>query len=104
LQSVKRGKQGFEGTRQQRLCRFVTLVGLKGRQAFCLEHAFGFIREQNGITIKGNANFVRMFFRSMCRMGIHLCSGHACIERGTHVGQMGRQKQIGIERFQIPPR
>ena len=85
LQAMKRGQKWFEGTSQQGLCCFGALVRLKSRQTFCLKNPLGFVRKQNCITVKGNAHFVRVRFRRVCRVWVDLCSWHACVKCRTHI-------------------
>ena len=36
-------------------------------------------------------------------MRVHLCGRHTRIQGCSHIGQMGRQKQVGVQRFEVAP-
>ena len=97
-------QQRLERPRQQRLLRFIGLVLLKGEQAFGLVDALGFITEQHGVTVKGNTHLMRIGVAGVDRLRINLRGGHTGLQRGAHVAQMGAEKQVGVQGFQVAPR
>eukprot|EP01034_Spumella_vulgaris_P022475 gene22476-28603_t len=85
-EAVQGCKQGFERPGQQGLAGFVAFMLLKSRQALGLKHALSLVGKQHRIAVKGQG-----------RMGVDLRCGHARIERSTHIREVGRQEQVGVQ-------
>ena len=96
LQPVQGFQQGLEGTRRQRLAGPVLFVLLKSAQALRLVDAFGFVRKQHRIAVKGNANFIWMRFSGFAGFWKNAGCWKACINRCTDIIFVCRQKKIGM--------
>ncbi|MDT4856818.1 hypothetical protein FQZ97_912210 [compost metagenome] len=103
LQAVQGFEQGFERAAGQRRASVGGLVRLKGRQPLALVDPFGFVGEQHGVAVEGDAHLVRVGVAGVHRQRVHLRGGHAGVERGAHVGQVGREEQVGAQRAQVAP-
>jgi hypothetical protein len=77
LQPVQGDQQGFERAVGQRQGNLVDLVLLKRLNPCDLVDAFGFIAEQHGVAVKGDAHLVGMCVAGMYRVGVNLRCGHA---------------------------
>ena len=103
LQALQRGQQGLERPGQQRLLRLGAFVPLEGVQALRLIHPLGLVAEQHGVAVKGNAHLVRVCFAGMGRVRVNLGRRHTGIERGAYIAQVGAEKQVGMQRFEVAP-
>ena len=68
-----------------------------------MEYAFGLVAEQDRVTVKSNAYFLRIGLAGMRRMRVHLRCGYASFQGVAHITQVGTKEQIGFERLQVTP-
>ena len=66
------------------------LMRMEFRQAFLLIDAFGFIRKENGVAIKGDAQFIDVTFGVDMRMGKNLRGGKSGFEGLAYIIGIGR--------------
>ena len=94
LQAVQRLQQRLERPTRQRARGVLRFVGLKRVQPFGLEHAFGLVRKQHRVTVKGNTHFGGVGVAGADRLRVHLRGGHIGLQGGSNIAQVGGQKQI----------
>ena len=94
LQLVQRQQQGLERPGRQWLAGFLQLMALKGLQTFGLKNPLGLVREQYGVAVKGNAQFMRMIVAGAHGVGIDMGCRIAQVQGLGHILRIGGQKQL----------
>ena len=103
LQAVQCFQQRLEGPRRQRRGGVVALVVLEGVQAPRLVDALGFVAEQHGVAVEGDAHLVRVGGRGARTLRVDARRGHAGGQGLAHIGLVGGQEQVGRQRAQVAP-
>jgi hypoxanthine phosphoribosyltransferase len=104
LQTMQSRQKRLEWPLGQRLRRIVALVGLKGVKSMGLIDPLGLIGEQHRVTVKGDADLMRVGIGGSRRVRVDLRRRHTGLECRAHVRQMRGEKQVGMKRPQIAPR
>src|SRR3546814_6390524 len=79
-------------------------MALEGIKAAALKHLFCFVGEQHSVTVKCNAQFVRMTRGVDEGLRKHPRRRKLRVERGIDLGIVGGQKQMRAKRLEIAKR
>ena len=77
---------------------------LESLQSAILVDAFGFVVEQHGVAVEGNAHFVGVLVAGLHGSGGHPSSRKLERQRLPHVILIGRQEQVSSQRAQVAER
>ena len=100
-QAVERFQQRLEGAGGQRGGGAACLVVLEGRQPLAGIDLLGFVGEQYGVAVEGDAHFVGVGFCPLGRLRVDACGREAGFQRGPNVVGVGRQEEVGAQRLQV---
>jgi hypothetical protein len=95
---------GLNGPWRQRRRGAVALVALERGQAVALVDALGFVGEQHRVAVEGDAHLVRMRVGGPRRVRDDTRRGHGSVQRRAHVGFVGGQEQVRVQRLEVAPR
>ncbi|MPM41193.1 hypothetical protein SDC9_87843 [bioreactor metagenome] len=89
LQPVQCRQQGLEGAVGQGQGGLVEFMALEGRKPFVLIDALGFVREQHGVSVEGDAHFVGVRVAGAYRVREHVRCRVAQAQGLRHVLRIG---------------
>ncbi len=104
LQPLQRFEQRLERAGGERCFGLGALVGLERIEPAALVHLFGFVGEQHRIAVERNPYLVGMCARRARRVRVDARRRHTGRERRAHVGLVGREEQVRVQRPQVAPR
>ena len=97
LQALQGFEQRLERAGRQGARGVGAFMRLKFMQTVVVVHALGFVREQHGVAVKGNAQFVGVAVSIDMRVGKHLRGREVGLQRLAHIIGIGRQKKVGTQ-------